>query len=162
MLSKEAFTSQIQLYLSVKRHNVLLLTTALKIIIPDPSVMAFDSRVHRRSVPIPVLHLSNESRGKAMVTLQLLSEELNSYIERNLNELLKCSVDFLLKSLSCQAAILPLQVTDKDKIEIFSTSPAPTGCLTPQTMRFIVNAEICCVGTQPILLSGKIDTSENQ
>lgn len=63
---------------------------------------------------------------------------LRDHTEEELNEFLKCSVDFLLESLSLQAALLSLQETDRHETEISSTSLTLSGCLTAQTMRFTV------------------------
>lgn len=139
---------------------MLLLTTELKRTIPESSVTAFDSRLHR-SVPISLLHLCCANREAAMVTQQSLSRELDSgllnislihnplpakcqntvymkfaiillrdHTEENLNEFFKCSVDFLLKSLSLQATLLSLQEADGHEVEISSTSLTLAECVT--------------------------------
>jgi len=86
---------------------------------------------------------------------------LRDHTEENVNEFLKWSLVFPLNSLSLQAALLSLQVTHRHEIEISSNSLTLAGCLTAQTMRFTVNAELCCVGSQGTFLRGKIDISEN-
>lgn len=66
---------------------------------------------------------------------------LRDQTEESLNGFFKCSVNFLLKSLSLQAALTSLQGTDRHGTEISSTSLTFAGCLTAQTTRFTVDAE---------------------
>lgn len=66
---------------------------------------------------------------------------LRDQTEESLNGFFKCSVNFLLKSLSLQAALTSLQETDRHGTEISSTSLTFAGCLTAQTMRFTVDTE---------------------